>query len=190
MNIMTHKGTTALETERLILRKFRLSDAAAMYRNWASEDRVTEFLTWPTHPSADVSKAVIENWVNSYEKPYYYQWGIELKETGEVIGSIAVVSITENTRAADIGYCLGTKWWGQGLMPEAAKAVIRYLFEEVGFERIAACHAKDNPKSGRVMQKIGMTYEGTRRMGGCCNKGIVDEIWYSVLKTEYESAKA
>ena len=187
---MNHTGTITLETERLILRRFTVDDAPVMYRNWASEDKVTEFLTWPTHPNEEVSKAVIESWVKGYEKPDYYQWGIELKESHEVIGSIAVVSINENTRAADIGYCIGSRFWGQGIMPEAGKAVVRYLFEAIGFERIAACHAKENPKSGRVMQKIGMRYEGTHRMGGFCNKGIIDEVWYSVLKAEYESDKA
>jgi len=63
--------------------------------------------------------------------------------------------------------------------------VVKYLFEECGFQRIAACHAKDNPKSGRVMQKIGMQYEGMHRQGGKCNKGIIDEVWYSILKSEY-----
>lgn len=183
---MNHQGTKTLITERLNLRRFTADDAEMMYTNWASEDKVTEFLTWPTHTSPDVSRFVLQSWTEAYEKPDYYQWGIELRETGELIGSIAVVEIRESTFAADIGYCIGSKWWGRGIMPEAAKAVIKYLFEEIGFERIAACHASDNPKSGRVMQKIGMRYEGTHRKGGFCNRGIIDEVWYSVLKAEYE----
>ena len=163
MNAMTHKGTCTLETERLILRKFRLDDAPAMYRNWASEDRVTEFLTWPTHPSADVSKAVIENWVNSYEKPDYYQWGIELKETGEVIGSIAVVSINESTRAADIGYCIGSRFWGRGIMPEAVRAVMDWCCGTLGYDYLTCSHFDWNHQSRRVIEKLGFRYFSTTR---------------------------
>ena len=70
-------------------------------------------------------------------------------------------------------------------MPEAAGTVLKFLFTETGFNRIAATHAGENPKSGRVMQKIGMQYEGTLRQAGRCNWGIVDEVWYSILKDEY-----
>lgn len=72
-------------------------------------------------------------------------------------------------------------------MPEAGKAVVKYLFEEVRFNRIAADHDKNNPKSGRVMQKIGMTYEGTLRQAGFCNQGVIDDVWYSILWEEYAS---
>ena len=75
-------------------------------------------------------------------------------------------------------------------MPEAGRAVVKYLFEEVGLNRIAAYHDTNNPNSGRVMQKIGMTYEGTLRSACHNNQGIVDEKWYSILKAEYLAAQA
>lgn len=183
---MNHQGTKQLITDRLILRRFVIEDADEMYRNWASEDEVTKFLTWPTHSSSEVTKFVLNDWINKYGNNDFYNWGIELKETHELIGNISVVSVKENTLEAVIGYCLGTKWWGKGIMPEAGSAVIRYLFEEVGCNRIAAQHDINNPKSGRVMQKIGMTYEGTLRSAGYCNQGVIDEAWYSILKDEYE----
>ena len=186
---MNHKGTILLETDRLILRRFVMEDAEAMYRNWASEDEVTKFLTWPTHSDVEATKFVLGNWIADYSKDNFYNWVIELKETGEVIGNISVVDVRENTACALLGYCMGTKWWGQGIMPEAGREVIRYLFEEVGFSRIAATHDKNNPKSGRVMQKIGMTYEGTLRKAGFCNQGVIDEVWYSILKDEYQNEK-
>ena len=183
---MNHAGTKIIETERLTLRRFVMEDAEAVYKNWASEDEVTKFLTWPTHANVEVTKKVLENWISNYANPDFYNWGIEIRETGELIGNISVVSIKENVKEAMIGYCMGTKWWGQGIMPEAGKAVVRYLFEETGFHRIAANHDKNNPKSGRVMQKIGMTYEGTLRSAGFCNQGIIDDVWYSILKEEFD----
>lgn len=182
---MNHLGTKKLETERLILRRFIIEDAEPMYKNWASEDEVTKFLTWPTHASVEVTKVVLNDWINRYENPDFYNWGIEIKETGELIGNISVVSIKESTKEAVLGYCMGTKWWGQEIMPEAGKAVIQYLFEEAGFHRIASNHEKNNSKSGRVMQKIGMKYEGTLRSAGFSNQGVVDEVWYSILKEEF-----
>ena len=183
---LNHKGTKQLETERLILRKFKIDDYAKMYDNWASEDAVTKYLTWKSHENQDVTKSVLTEWVDNYANNDFYNWAIELKEEDKLIGNISVVNYREETMSAVLGYCMGSKWWGKEIMPEAAKAVLKYLFEEVGFNRIAADHDKNNPKSGRVMQKIGMTYEGTLRSAGFCNQGIIDEVWYSILKSEWD----
>lgn len=185
---MNHQGTIKIETERLILRRFTIEDDDEMYRNWASEDEVTKYLTWPTHTDVGVTRMVLNTWIDDYSKPDYYQWGIELKETGELIGNISVVQYSEEKASANLGWCMGTAWWGQGIMPEAGKAVLKYLFEEVGFNRIAAQHDRENPKSGRVMQKIGMTYEGTLRANGKNNRGIIDEVCYAILAEEYRDS--
>ena len=76
---MKHCGTQRLETERLILRRFIIEDSAAMYENWASDEDVTRYLTWPAHPSQETSKMVIEDWMNSYSNENFYQWAIVLK---------------------------------------------------------------------------------------------------------------
>ncbi len=183
---MDYQGTKTLNTERLVLREFVISDANAMYRNWASEDEVTKYLSWPAHRDEEETRIVLSDWIRSYKNPDYFHWGIELKSTGELIGSISVVQIQEDISAAILGWCLGSKWWGQGLMPEAAKRILSYLFDEIGFNRIAASHDKNNTQSGRVMQKIGMTCEGVWRSGGKNNQGIVDSVWYSVLKAEFD----
>ena len=179
---MTHCGTQKLETERLILRPFSMDDVSAMYRNWTSDDQVTKFLTWPAHESEDITRMILSDWLTHYqEEENYYHWGIELKELGEVIGSLAVVNIRESIGEAEIGYCLGKKWWGNGIMAEAAGAAVDYLFREAGFRRICACHDKNNPASGRVLQKIGMRYEGTLRSADRNNQAIVDKVIYGIL---------
>ena len=183
---MEHKGTKRLETDRLILRRYVESDAEPMYKNWASDPEVSKYLTWPTHSSIEVTKSLVTDWISRYEKPDYYNWVIELKETGEVVGNISVVEIKERAEAAVIGYCMGKAWWGRGIMPEALTEVMRYLFDEVGMNRVAACHDSNNPKSGRVMQKAGMKYEGTLRGAGWNNQGIMDEVWYGLLKFDRE----
>ena len=95
-NAMKHLGTKTLETSRLLLRHFCIDDAQAMYHNWASDDRVTKYLTWPTHTSPAVTSAVLESWVAHYAQDDYYQWAIVLKSAGDQpIGSIAVVSLVD-----------------------------------------------------------------------------------------------
>lgn len=180
---MIHKGTTVLETERLILRKFKIEDAQNMFENWASDEMVTRFITWPPHDSVNVTKAIIEEWVKNYQNLDFYQWAIELKEIGEPIGSISVVSINENVEALEIGYCIGRDWWHQGYMSEAFSCIIDFLFNEVGANRICAKHDTDNPNSGRVMLKCGLIYEGTLRQAGRNNTNSrCDLAVYAILK--------
>lgn len=146
----------------MILRRYVNADAAAMYKNWASDQEVTRFLTWPTHPNQEVSGRVIEDWVNQYSDDSYYHWAIILKDNGEEpIGDIAVVSLKENVSMAHVGYCIGRNWWHQGITSEALKAVMEFLFDVVAVNRIEARHDPRNPNSGGVMEKCGMKYEGT-----------------------------
>lgn len=181
---MNKVGTQIIETDRLILRRFILNDAEDMYNNWASDNEVTRFLTWPTHTNIDVTKFVLNDWIPRYEDGGYFNWAMEYKETGQVIGNISVVRLNENTEAADIGYCMSKAYWGQGLMPEALKAVMDYLFDVVDLNRIAACHDLNNPKSGRVMEKAGMKQEGIFRAAGKNNQGICDEVWHAMIKSD------
>ena len=79
---MNHKGTITLETNRLILRRFRLDDAQAMYDNWASDPEVTKFLTWPIHGNVEISRSILQSWIDAYADNDTYQWAIVLKKTG------------------------------------------------------------------------------------------------------------
>ena len=187
---MEHKGTQTIETERLLLRPFRASDAPAAYRNWCSEDAVTRYLTWQTHADETVTQALMQTWEAGCSDPAFYQWAIELKSLGEPIGSISVVGKDERTEAVSIGYCIGSRWWRQGITTEAFRAVIAYLFEAVGVRRIEARHNVKNPNSGRVMRACGLTYEGTLRQAAADNQGIVDVCVYSILRSEYEAHRA
>ena len=156
---MNHIGTQYIETERLILRRFEPSDAPAMFANWASDDEVTKFLTWPTHADVSVTEGILGQWVPQYEKDDYYNWAIVLKEHGsQPIGNINVAHWSEDREAPEIGYCMGRRWWHQGIMSEALGAVLDFLFDQVGVERIVALHDTNNPHSGGVMRKCGMVF--------------------------------
>ncbi len=182
--MLTHKGTQELETQRLILRRAVLEDAQPMYANWASDPEVTKFLTWPVHSTLEITETVVHSWMEAYSKDNYYQWMIVLKDLNQPIGTISVVSLDDQVGKAEIGYCIGRRWWHKGIMSEALQAVIDFLFDEVGMNRIEAKHDPNNPHSGGVMRKCGMTYEGTSRQAGRNNHGICDTACYSILKSE------
>lgn len=182
---MRHQGTKVLETDRLKLRRFTVNDAQDMYNNWASDDEVTKYLMWPSHNNVEVSKAYIESIINVYSQPDTYNWGIELKEIGQVIGAISVVRYDDAVESVHIGYCIGSKWWNKGITSEAFTAVIKYLMEEVEVNRIESRHDPRNPNSGKVMEKCGLRYEGTLRESDYNNQGICDASWYALLREDY-----
>ena len=181
---MKHFGTITLETERLILRRFTIEDAESMFNNWASDDEVTKFLTWPTHKSIEDSKWFINFCLDNYSNLSFYNWAIELKDVHELIGNISIVKVYEETSGMEFGWVLGKKYWRNGYASEAAKKVFDIMFDEVGANCIYALHDVNNPKSGRAMQKLGMKFEGIIRQCNKNNQGIVDCARYSILKTE------
>ena len=183
---MNHCGTQTIETERLILRRFEITDAEDMYLNWASSEAVVKYLTWPTHENSDATKALLEEWVKSYKEDNYYQWAIVLKEIDEPIGSISAVGMKESIDMIHIGYCRGDAWWHQGITSESLQAVIGFFFERVGAKRIESRHDPRNPHSGMVMKKCGMQYEGTLRSSDRNNQGICDASWYAILRDEWK----
>ena len=179
---MKHLGTKVLETERLILRPFTMEDSERMFYNWATSEKVTKFLTWQPHQSQDVTKEILAYWLENYKNLNFYQWAIELKEIKEPIGSISVVRIDDQNKECEIGYCIGDKWWGKGITCEALKSVMNLLFEEVGAKVVCAKHDVDNPNSGKVMVKAGMTFRRILDFKGKSNHGICDLAFYSKIK--------
>jgi len=178
---MKHIGTQYIETDRLILRRFELSDAQAMFDNWASDDEVTKYLTWPTHADVSETERVLGEWVPQYSNDSFYNWAIVLKGRGpEPIGNISAVRWDKGGGVPVIGYCMGRRWWRQGVMTEALGAVIGFLFRQVGVERIESYHDVNNPHSGDVMRKCGMTFEGVRKQADRNNQGVCDIGFYSI----------
>ncbi len=182
--MLTHIGSQIIETPRLVLRRSALTDRDAMFRNWASREEVTKYLTWPPYKDLDAVTQRLQLWQDRYQEQAYYHWLIELKELGQPIGSIGSVELDERVCSVEIGYCLGDAWWHQGIMTEALSAVIAFFFDKVGMNRIEAKHDPNNPHSGAVMAKCGMVYEGTMRQCSRNNQGICDLAVYAILKED------
>lgn len=179
-----HLGTASLDSERLVLRRFRVEDAQAMFDNWCSDPLVTATVEWNPHPDAGFTAQLLRDWVKGYARPNEYHWGIEMD--GLLIGDIAAVSLNERTLSVEIGYCLSRAYWNRGIMTEALERVLRFLFEEVGFRRIVLRHLVSNAASGKVMQKAGLRHEGVQRQLMKNKAGqFEDVVMYAALKDEW-----
>lgn len=172
-----------LETERLVLRRLTLDDAPDVFA-YASDPEVTRFLLWDTHASLEDSVKFIQWSMVRYEKDEAGEWGIILKETGRLIGCMGIVKLNSAHFCAEIGYVLSRTHWRKGYMPEALRRLVRFCFEDLGLNRVEAVHAVENGASGRVMQKAGMSYEGTLRQKAFTKGRFWDVKSYSVLKSD------
>lgn len=127
-----------------------------MYHNWASDQEVTKYLTWPAYTSVDDAEKTLRERIFTYQNFSFYQCAIVPKDLNEPIGSISVVGMDEKTETMEIEYCIGRKWWHQGITAEALHAVIDFLFDEVKANRTQARHDVNNPRAGLVIKKCGM----------------------------------
>jgi ribosomal-protein-alanine N-acetyltransferase len=175
-----------IETERLILRRLTIDDAPSIFE-YASDPEVPVHMTWDVHESVDTTREFISMVLANYDDPQtdVWTWGIVLKETGRVVGACSIFGKGQSMRA-ELGYWIGRPYWGQGLVPEATRAMIKVGFEQMGLNRIEARAFKENVASARVMEKCGMTYEGTLREQMLVKGRFRDCKMYSILRREYD----
>lgn len=171
-----------LYTKRLILRKLKYSDSEQIFSNWASSSKATKFLTWLPHKSIDSVRESIKRREKLYKKEELFDWGIVEKNSNQLIGTITVVNLLPSLKTGEIGYVIGEKWWGRGLVAEALECVVNFLFSRTCLERIEAKHDVQNVNSGKVLLKSGFIFEGIQRKRGKNNRGIVDIKMYSIVK--------
>lgn len=146
-----------IETERLILRPWQEQDAEALY-TYASDPEVGPPAGWPPHTSVDNSREIIKNVLS---KPETY--AVCLKD-GTPIGSIGLhlngsTDMTDRDDECELGYWIGKLYWGQGLIPEASRALLRYAFEELGMRAVWCGYYDGNEKSRKVQTKLGFVYQ-------------------------------
>ena len=151
-----------LETERLILRRMKVEDAGDMYE-YACQPEVTKYLTWSPHTSRDYTRDYLTYVQKQYEEGEYYDWALIYKEEMKMIGTCGFTSFDDENNAGEIGYVLNPDYWGKGLAAEAVREVLKFGFQRLNLHRIEAKHIEGNNQSRRVMEKCGMSYEGTHR---------------------------
>ncbi|MEG0919636.1 MAG: GNAT family protein [Anaerovoracaceae bacterium] len=175
-----------IKTKRLLLQKWKVEDAQALF-DYASHEDVGPHAGWKPHSSVSESKEIIKK----IFQPNIC-WKIKWLETGEIIGSIGLEpdKRREDVNSKEMGYSLAHDFWGKGIMTEAAVAVRDYAFEEFGLEVLAIQTGPTNDRSQRIIKKLGFTYEGTLRKAYKIYDGSVrDVLAYSLLRSEWEQIK-
>ncbi len=173
-----------IQTERLVLRPFEESDAAAVQR-LAGARQIADTTLNIAHPYEDgMAEAWIATHAGQFAEGSNVVFAIVDRESDELAGAIGLK--TESAiQKAELGYWVGVPYWSRGYATEASEALLAYGFEQLGLNRIAAQHFTRNAASGRVMQKIGMTYEGTLRQGTRKWGKFEDLDVYSILREEW-----
>ena len=149
-----------LETERLILRRFDEGDAENVYL-YAKDPDVGPIAGWPPHKSVDESREVIRNVFSGSEA-----YAVCLKSDNKAIGAIELklnghTDMTEKDDECELGYWLGKPFWGQGIIPEAVREILRHAFEDIGMNKVWCGYYDGNVKSKRVQEKCGFRYQWT-----------------------------
>lgn len=147
-----------LKTERLILRRWKESDAEDLFR-YARDPEVGPIAGWPAHRSIEESREVIKNVLCGKEA-----YAVCLKDDGKAIGAIELklnghTDMTERDDECELGYWLGKPFWGQGIMPEATREILRHAFEDCGMRKVWCGYYEGNTKSKRVQEKCGFKYQ-------------------------------
>lgn len=180
---MEHLGTQTIETERLILRKVELKDAEDLCA-LLNDEKVQEFLAGiPENYTVEMATEYINNQMSkNYLQKDFYDWGIEDKKTHKFIGRICVYKFDDYRRMANLVWYIIPTVRGKGYMTEAGKAVVKFL-QNTGFDRIEAFADVQNIASIKVMEKIGMQYEGILRKYDCRRDDtLYDAKMYSIIK--------
>lgn len=153
-----------ITTERLILRRMMATDAGDMYE-YACQKEVTEYLTWFPHPDPVYTRDYLEYLGTRYRVGDFFDWAITLKESGKMIGTCGFTSFDYANDSAEMGYVLNPEYRGRGIVPEALQAIMKFGFDNLGLHRAEAKFIEGNDASRRVMEKVGMSFEGIRREG-------------------------
>ncbi|MCQ2059834.1 MAG: GNAT family N-acetyltransferase [Bacteroidaceae bacterium] len=171
-----------IETERLILRPWRESDAGALFK-YASDPDVGPRAGWPPHRSVEESLELIRT-VFSGEG----MWAVELKGTDEAIGCVGYLPASASNLEigedqCEVGYWIAKPYWGKGICTEAMRAVVDYCFNVKGFSVLWGDYFPENPASGRVMEKCGFTDTGRQVL--CPNLEVGGDKPVRVMRLDY-----
>lgn len=150
--------TPVLETARLTLRPFRQDDAQNVLATWESDREVAKYMFWTSHNDIEKTKKWLDLEISKIDKQDWYRFAVEEKSSHKLIGT-ALIYYEEEVEAWEIGYNFGKRYWGQGYATEAVRCILDFAQTKLGVVEVAGRYAKDNPASGRVMEKLGFQYE-------------------------------
>jgi len=175
-----------METDRLILRKISLADEEEIF-SYASIPEVSKYVSWECHETIEDTREFINLTLERYSKDEAGEWALVLKNTNRIIGIAGFVQYRKEHKSIEVGYVLARDYWRQGFAAEAVQRLIRFAFTEMSLNRVEAVHFPDNEASGRVMQKVGMTYEGLMREKVFIKGHFQDLKQYAIIKKDWQT---
>ncbi|WP_448564595.1 GNAT family N-acetyltransferase [Trichothermofontia sp.] len=177
-----------LVTPRLCLRKLTIADVDDVFA-YASDPIVSRYTLWQTHRSRADSERFIEAELAKYESLQPGTWGIVHRQQNRVVGTCGFGTWHMPHARIEVGYALGRAYWGQGLMPEALRAVISFCFSTLPLNRIEAFCLAENHASARVLEKVGMRYEGLLHEALCHQGRYCDLKLYAILQADCQRSR-
>ncbi|MSP41276.1 MAG: N-acetyltransferase [Deltaproteobacteria bacterium] len=147
-----------IKTERLRLRKAKLADAEAIFRQYAQDPDVTRYVSWRAHNNLDETRKYVRMCELAWDMGKAFHWVIERQDEKQVIGMMIV---RVNAEKLELGFVLARVHWGHGYMTEAMQGIVAWAMKQKEVFRVWAVCDVDNKASARVMEKAGMTREGT-----------------------------
>ena len=150
--------TPILETEKILLRPLKVSDAEVIYKNWTTDPDVAQFMRWSVHESVDETIAWLTKVEANISSEKVYEWGFVLKETNELFGSGGIY-YNDDFNMFELGYNIMKRYWGLGLTTEASKAIIDFAVKELKETQFLGRYVKGNDASRRVLEKLGFVYQ-------------------------------
>ena len=177
------KNSILITTDRLVLRPVLHGDAQDLYEIF-SDRQVMKYYDLLLFESLERAKEQIEFFTRGFEQRTMIRWGIELKQSGKLIGTCGLFAFNEDALKAELGYELNSSYQGNGFMTEALKAVLDYTFRECGINRVEAFVEPLNTASQGLLEKLGFTKEGTLREYERCRGELIDTIIYGLLRSD------
>lgn len=172
----------------VILRKIGMENVDDVYE-YASNENTTRYLAWQTHQSKKFTKNYVKFLQKQYKAGEFFDWGINLRENGKMVGTCGFTSINSEHSRAEIGYVVNPEYWGQGIATASAKLVTSFAFEQLGINRLEAKFIIGNSASEAVMKKIGMQKEGVLREYMFVKGNYEDICIYSMTAQDYFKQK-
>lgn len=184
--IRLFKKIPMIETDRLVLRRMKVSDYADMYE-YSRSDLVTKYLLWNSHPDARYTRDYLGYIQSQYRAGEFYDWAVIHKETGKMIGTCGFARLDFENNSAEIGYVLNPDFWRKGYATEAVKRVINFGFHDLNLHRIEARYIVGNEVSRRVMEKCGMVFEGIHKSSLYVKDKYVSVGYCAITSDDYIS---
>lgn len=185
---MSHPDFNSIETERLILRKLHEADVDDLFQMTSDPEVVNQTAVLEVHTHISQTIQLLQSMLSGYNAYAGQDWSVVAiveKQSNKMIGYVGFFDQKPSFLRAELGYIIHRAYWNKGYATEACRALLDFGFKRIGLNRIEATAFPENIASTRVLEKVGMQYEGLMRQRVMRDGVARDRVMYAVLKDEY-----